>query len=130
MTILNLNFTNMNMTQVVNRTLRSDYFKIKNLDYHYSFELKSFSYDTLTAAFYHNYLDYINMYEKECIPIELFKDISINVDKFDISLLFNNIYIHKQYLKLTVAEKEQLVQDKNLNLFFNEINSVLNFKNF
>lgn len=130
MIILNLNFTNMNMTQVVNRTLRSDYFKIKNLDYYYSFELKSFSYDTLTAAFYHNYLDYINMYEKECIPFELFKDISINVDKFDISLLFNNIYIHKQYLNLTVAEKELLVQDKNLHIFFNEINSVLNFKNF
>ncbi len=120
----------LNNIQSMNRVFRSAYFRIKPLDHPYSTNLDSFSYDKLTASFYHNNIDYINKFKEQCIPFELFNDISKNTDKFNELLLVDNQYIIEEYQKLTLEEKEKLIQDETMNNFFNEIHSILNSQNF
>lgn len=127
---LNLIFFPLSQIQMLQRTFRSDYFKIKNLTYDYDVDLKFFSYDKLTASFYHNHIDYINTFKEQCIPFELFKDISPNTEKFDILLLLNNQYIIAEYQKLTIEEKNILIENEKINKLFNEFQSILNIKEF
>ncbi len=106
------------------------YIKI-TLIYSFSFEgYKSFSYDKLVGAFFHKSLVYINKFREQCVPFELFNDISKNTDEFNVFLLVDNTYIIEEYLKLSIEEKEQLIKNETMNNFFNEINAIINFKAF
>ncbi len=110
---------------------RVDFYTTINSEDHFSFDDDFyFSYDKLVAAFFHQSLVYINKFKQECIPFELFDDISKNTDKFNFFLLVNNEYIVEEYLKLSIEEKELLIQDQTMKDFFNEIQLVLNIKSF
>jgi len=89
-----------------------------------------FSYDTLIAAFFHNSLVYINKFREQCIPFELFNDILKHTDEFNVFLLVNNQYIIEEYNKLSIEEKEVLIQNETMYKFFNEIDAILNLDNF
>ena len=114
--------------------LFSLYYSISSSKEDFSFDIfehySSFSYGTLVAAFFYNFQTYLDKFKEQCVPFELFNDISKNTDKFNVFLLVNNEYIIEEYLKLSIEEKEKLIQDETMNNFFNEIHSILNSQTF
>lgn len=105
------------------------YYFISPLKNKINIELNYFSYCRLVLAFYYNYEDYIFIHNKYN-AFEIFKDISENTHLFNVVYLANNQYIIKEYKKLTIEEKEILIQDEIMYNFFNEIESILNLQNF
>lgn len=95
-----------------------------------NFDLERFSYSQLVIAFYYNYQPYIIEHRTKCKPFNLFQDIFFHKKIFNIFLLINNKYIKEEYLKISVEEKEQLMNYREIEILFNEIQGILNIENF
>lgn len=93
-------------------------------------DLDNFSYSQLVISFYYNHQPYIIKHRNKCIPFNLFQNIFFHKNIFNIFLLINNKYIIEEYLKLTIREKEELNNYKDIRMLFNEINAILNIENF
>jgi len=94
------------------------------------FDLDHFSYSQLVIAFYYNYQPYIIEHINKCKPFNLFQDIFFHKNIFNILLLINNEYIKEEYLKIPAEEKEELMNYREIELLFNEIQGILNIENF
>lgn len=84
-------------------------------------DLEKISYSQLVIAFYYDYKPYIIEYANKCKPFNLFQNIF---------LLLGNKYIIEEYQKLSIEEKEELTNYKDINTPFNEIQLILNLENF
>lgn len=90
------------------------------------------NYSKIVYAYYINDLKYIEHCNKHSFiePLKIFQDISNYFNSFDLTLLFDNPNIENLYKKLTQEEINILNKNNNSRNLLNEINLILNIKNF
>lgn len=90
------------------------------------------NYSKIVYAYYINDLKYIEHCHKNSFiePLKIFQDISNYFNSFDLTLLFDNPNIENLYKKLTQEEINILDKNNNSRNLLNEINGILNIKNF